>query len=100
MLRGVRDGENGLLAEDTTSDMAARISWALDNTMRLKEIGMAARATIPKPWEDVITEVLSRYEDLIRTTQRIRRCKTRLRVHLKKIHMRLKKNSNCIGSDL
>ena len=80
----VRDGENGLLAEDTTSDMAERISWALDNTMRLKEIGMTARATIPKPWEDVITEVLSRYEELICTTQRIRRCKTRLQVHLKK----------------
>jgi glycosyltransferase involved in cell wall biosynthesis len=72
----VRDGENGLLAHDTTSDMAARMAWALDNPVRLREIGMSARATIPKPWEDVIAEVLARYEDLIRTTRRIRRTKT------------------------
>jgi len=65
----VRDGENGLLADDTTADMAACIAWALDNPVRLREIGMAAWATIPKPWEEVITEVLARYEDLIRTMQ-------------------------------
>lgn len=76
----VRDGENGLLADDNTSDMAARIAWALDNPERLVEIGMEARATIPKPWEEVITEVLTRYEDLICTSRRIKRCKTRLRV--------------------
>jgi glycosyltransferase involved in cell wall biosynthesis len=78
----VRDGENGLLADDTTADMAACIAWALDNPVRLREIGMAAWATIPKPWEEVITEVLARYEDLIRTMQRSRRCKTRLRLPL------------------
>jgi glycosyltransferase involved in cell wall biosynthesis len=72
----VHDGQNGLLANDTTADMAERIAWALDNPTKLKEIGMAAQATIPKPWEDVITEVLERYEDLIRTTQRFRHCKT------------------------
>lgn len=72
----VLDGQNGLLANDTTADMAERIAWALDNPTKLKEIGVAARATIPKPWEDVITEVLERYEDLIRTARRFRRCKT------------------------
>jgi glycosyltransferase involved in cell wall biosynthesis len=72
----VRDGENGLLAHDTTSDMAARMAWALDSPVRLREIGMSARATIPKPWEDVIAEVMARYEDLIRTIRRIRRAKT------------------------
>lgn len=66
----VRDGQNGLLADDTTADVAERIAWALGNPIRLKEIGMAARTTIPKPWENVVEEVLSRYEDLIRTTQR------------------------------
>ena len=72
----VHDGQNGLLANDTTADMAERIAWALDNPTKLKEIGMAAQATIPKPWEDVITEVLERYEDLIRTAQRLTHYKT------------------------
>jgi glycosyltransferase involved in cell wall biosynthesis len=76
----VRDGENGLLADDTTFDLAARIAWALDHPERLSEIGMAARATIPKPWEEVIAEVLARYEDLIHTKQRIRNCGTHLRL--------------------
>jgi len=70
----VQDGQNGLLANDTTADMAERIAWALDNPTELKKIGMAVRETIPKPWKDIITEVLARYEDLIRTTQRVRRC--------------------------
>jgi glycosyltransferase involved in cell wall biosynthesis len=72
----VQDGQNGLLANDTTADMAERIAWALDNPTKLKEIGVAARATIPKPWQDVIAEVLERYEDLIRTAQRLTHYKT------------------------
>lgn len=65
----VKDSDNGLLAEDTTFDMAARIAWALENPEQLKMIGIAARATIPKPWEKVIAEVLARYEDLIITSR-------------------------------
>ena len=68
----VRDGENGLLANDNTMDMAERIAWAMDHPKELKEIGKAARQTIPKPWRDIVLEVLERYEDLIETNQRIR----------------------------
>jgi glycosyltransferase involved in cell wall biosynthesis len=75
----VRDGENGLLANDTTASMAERIAWALDNPERLQEIGMNAWITIPKPWEEVINEVLARYEDLICTSQRTRCFKARNR---------------------
>lgn len=57
--------------------MTERIAWALDNPTKFKDIGMTARATIPKPWEDVITQMLARYEDLIRTIQHVRHCKTR-----------------------
>ncbi len=62
----VRDGENGLLARDETRDMAERIAWALDHPAKLREMGMAARQTIPKPWKEVIADALERYEDLIR----------------------------------
>jgi hypothetical protein len=59
--------------------MAERIAWALDNPERLQEIGMNAWITIPKPWEEVINEVLARYEDLICTSQRTRCFKARNR---------------------
>lgn len=68
----VRDGENGLLAKDTTIDMAERIAWALAHPEKLQEIGVAARLTIPKPWKDVIAEALERYGDLIYTNRDIR----------------------------
>jgi len=68
----VQDGVNGLLAKDTTKDMASRIAWALDNPSELKDIGKKAQATIPKPWAQVISEVLERYEDLIKTTHSIK----------------------------
>lgn len=61
----IRDGHNGLLARDTTPDMAERIAWALDHPEKLREIGSAARQTIPKPWKDIISEALFRYDDLI-----------------------------------
>jgi len=40
---------------------------------------MNAWITIPKPWEEVINEVLARYEDLICTSQRTRCFKARNR---------------------
>lgn len=75
-------GEKGLLAGDTTADMVARMTWTPDNPERLREIGAAARATVPKPWEDVAAEVPARYEDLIRTTQRTGHRKARARVRM------------------
>ena len=62
----VQDGENGLLAENTTEDVAARIAWALDHSRQVQAIGQEAGKTIPKYWDVVITEVLARYEELIR----------------------------------
>jgi 1,2-diacylglycerol 3-alpha-glucosyltransferase len=62
----VRDGFNGLLSEDTTADVAARISWALDNPEQTGTIGQNARSSIPHSWDEIITNVLQRYEELIR----------------------------------
>lgn len=67
----LRDLENGLLAKDTSQDMADRIGWALDHPDKLREIGIAARLTIPRPWKDIIAEVRERYEDLIRTSRSV-----------------------------
>ncbi len=63
----VQDGQNGLLAEDTSADVAARLAWALDNLEAVKTIGRAAKATIPRYWDEVIEEVLGRYRELIQT---------------------------------
>ncbi|HHT89968.1 MAG TPA: glycosyltransferase family 4 protein [Firmicutes bacterium] len=65
----VRNMENGLLAKDTDMDMAQGIAWALDHPGRLREIGLKARMTIPRPWKDILAEVLGRYQDLVRTHQ-------------------------------
>ncbi|NLB41171.1 MAG: glycosyltransferase family 4 protein [Clostridiales bacterium] len=67
----VQDGKNGLLASNTNFDMAERIAWALDHPNELKEIGYAAKQTIPKPWKDIVADVLERYEDLIHTSKSI-----------------------------
>jgi len=61
----ITDGENGLLALDTTKDMAQRIAWALGNPEELSRIGQVARNTIPKPWKDIVIQALGRYEALI-----------------------------------
>lgn len=66
----VRDGFNGLLCEDTTADVAARISWALDNPGQTGAIGQNARNSIPRSWDDIIREVLQRYDELIRYHQK------------------------------
>jgi 1,2-diacylglycerol 3-alpha-glucosyltransferase len=63
----VQDGVNGLLANDTSEEMAARIAWALDHPAELRQIGEAARGTIPKPWKDIVAQALDRYEQLIRS---------------------------------
>lgn len=62
----VKDCENGLIAQDTTIEMTKKIAWALDHPKLLQEIGVAARQSIPKPWNNIINEALERYDTLIR----------------------------------
>ncbi|NLL48553.1 MAG: glycosyltransferase family 4 protein [Firmicutes bacterium] len=61
----IEDGVNGLLAEDTTVNVAERIAWAFDHPGELREMGKQAQKTIPKPWKDILPRVLERYEGLI-----------------------------------
>ena len=59
---GVTDGVNGYLCEDSVEDIARGIREALPTC---KEVGMHARATIPKPWNLIIQDVIARYQMLI-----------------------------------
>ena len=59
---GVTDGVNGYLCENRIEDIARGIREALPTC---REVGMHARATIPKPWTTIIRDVIGRYEALI-----------------------------------
>ncbi len=61
----VIEGVNALAGEDDPEDLAEQIVRALDNPALLKTLGQAARKSIPRPWRDVIPDVLERYEKII-----------------------------------
>ena len=60
----IRDGENGLLCENSSEDLARVMTEALKNPEKLKEIGRRAKETIPVPWEKVLEKAVERYERL------------------------------------
>ena len=59
---GIEDGVNGFLCENSPEDIARAIREALP---RAREAGLAARRTIPRPWDEIMTDVIGRYERLI-----------------------------------
>lgn len=61
----IRDGENGLLAGNSSEDLAAVLANALAHPEELEAIGVHASQTIPISWDEVMQRVLSRYELLI-----------------------------------
>ncbi len=60
---GIQDGINGFLCEDDPADIARVILEALP---KAKKVGEEARRTIPKPWDEIITDVIDKYEFLIK----------------------------------
>ena len=58
---GIRNGINGFLARETSSDLCRVIVSALQDRDRLEKIGEAAMATLPVSWEEVIERVRERY---------------------------------------
>jgi len=60
---GLTDGQNGFLCENTPEDIAETIIRGIPNA---KTVGENAKETIPQPWSEIMTDVVSRYEELIK----------------------------------
>lgn len=68
----VIDNYNGFLAEYDTEKYALRISDALSDQARLREVGRNAANSICKSWEMMVDEAAERYRELIRFKQKTR----------------------------
>ena len=61
----LRDGENGFLTEGTLEAFSARVRSLIADPERVHRVGLAASRSIARSWEDVVGEVLDRYDALI-----------------------------------
>lgn len=68
----ITDGVNGLLCTDSTEDLFRVLKDALSDPQRLCQMGKEARRTIYLSWNNIIDDVLLRYEDAIREKRFIR----------------------------
>ena len=68
----LRDGENGYLVPNDLEAFAARLRDLYHDRAAVRRAGLAASRTIVRSWEDVVGEVLDRYDALIARKTRIR----------------------------
>jgi glycosyltransferase involved in cell wall biosynthesis len=68
----LRDGENGYLVPNELDAFAARLRQLYRDREQVRRVGLAASQTIVRSWEDVVGEVLDRYDALIARKTRIR----------------------------
>ncbi len=68
----LRDGENGYLVPNNLDAFAARLRDLYRDRAAVRRTGLAASRTIVRSWEDVVGEVLDRYDALIARKTRIR----------------------------
>ena len=68
----LRDGENGYLVPNDLDAFAARLRDLYRDRAAVRRAGLAASRTIVRSWEDVVGEVLDRYDALIARKTRIR----------------------------
>ena len=68
----LRDGENGYLVPNDLEAFAARLRDLYRDKAAVRRAGLAASRTIVRSWEDVVGEVLDRYDALIARKTRIR----------------------------
>lgn len=61
----ITDGENGLLCEDDSDDLARVVRDALADPDALRRMGQRAHDTIPIPWTKLVDDVLERYQALL-----------------------------------
>ena len=68
----LRDGKNGYLVPNELDAFAARLRALYHERAAVRQVGLAASRTIVRSWEDVVDEVLDRYNALIARKTQIR----------------------------
>ncbi|MEA5026541.1 MAG: glycosyltransferase [Erysipelotrichaceae bacterium] len=61
----ITDQVNGLLCQDDSQDLFRIIKKVLNDHVLLQNLGKRAQETIPVAWDDVIDEVINRYQNLV-----------------------------------
>ena len=61
----IRDGVNGLLTGATPEQYAAVVKHVAENRDVCAALGMKARETLTRSWDDVMEEVSQRYSEII-----------------------------------
>lgn len=67
----LRDGENGYLVPNELDAFAARLRQLYRDRAEVRRVGLTASRTIVRSWEDVVGEVLDRYDAIIARKTRI-----------------------------
>lgn len=68
----LRDGENGYLVPNELDAFATRLRQLYRDRAEVRRVGLTASRTIVRSWEDVVGEVLDRYDAIIARKTRIR----------------------------
>ena len=66
----IRDGDNGFLCKNDTKQYAERIRYLMEHQEQIRNVGLRASKTIARSWEDVVAEVLGRYDEIIKSYKR------------------------------
>ncbi len=62
----VKDRHNGFLCRDSAEDLCRVLAQALEDPEETKRIGLAAQASIPIPWPQIMSQVVAGYEQNLR----------------------------------
>lgn len=66
----IKDHQNGFLVEDTPESYADAIERIASDRGMIERVGLGAKDTLVRGWNDVMMEVMDRYEKLIARTGR------------------------------
>lgn len=61
----IDDGKNGFLIDNDIVDFESKLRELINDPARVHKVGVQASRTIVRSWEDVVDEVLDRYNSLI-----------------------------------
>ena len=66
----IRDGKNGFLVSPGAESFSSLVERVASDRSLLREVSQGARATLVRSWEDVVAEVVDRYDAIIRNSRR------------------------------